>query len=148
MFCRKMDINCFSLVHDQSLRPISLGNFYSILSRWWRIVYFLIWSWEIKICNAWLFYVFGYFSFFKECYFSYFQDGKALPEGPVVISPDGLFPSLFREGIWCICTVSQISHLYFIYLSMMPLTSYGIVCCISSSFLLLPFGTIIYDHLL
>ncbi|KAL5992775.1 hypothetical protein ACLOJK_013694 [Asimina triloba] len=28
------------------------------------------------------------------------QDGKALPDGPVVISPDGLFPSLFREGIF------------------------------------------------
>jgi len=27
-----------------------------------------------------------------------FQDGKALPDGPVVISPDGLFPSLYREG--------------------------------------------------
>ncbi|KAG5550095.1 hypothetical protein RHGRI_015145 [Rhododendron griersonianum] len=27
------------------------------------------------------------------------QDGKALPSGPVVISPDGLFPSLFREAI-------------------------------------------------
>ncbi|KAG8377630.1 hypothetical protein BUALT_Bualt08G0053000 [Buddleja alternifolia] len=27
------------------------------------------------------------------------QDGKALPEGPVVISPDGLFPSLFREVV-------------------------------------------------
>lgn len=27
------------------------------------------------------------------------QDGKALPSGPVVISPDGLFPSLFREVI-------------------------------------------------
>lgn len=27
------------------------------------------------------------------------QDGKAIPDGPVVISPDGLFPSLFREGI-------------------------------------------------
>lgn len=26
------------------------------------------------------------------------QDGKVLPEGPVVISPDGLFPSLYREG--------------------------------------------------
>jgi hypothetical protein len=26
------------------------------------------------------------------------QDGKALPDGPVVISPDGLFPSLYREG--------------------------------------------------
>ncbi|XP_019053619.1 PREDICTED: phosphatidate phosphatase PAH1-like isoform X3 [Nelumbo nucifera] len=26
------------------------------------------------------------------------QDGKALPNGPVVISPDGLFPSLYREG--------------------------------------------------
>lgn len=26
------------------------------------------------------------------------QDGKVLPDGPVVISPDGLFPSLFREG--------------------------------------------------
>lgn len=29
---------------------------------------------------------------------SKYQDGKALPDGPVVISPDGLFPSLFREG--------------------------------------------------
>ncbi|KAA0044060.1 phosphatidate phosphatase PAH1-like [Cucumis melo var. makuwa] len=27
------------------------------------------------------------------------QDGKALPNGPIVISPDGLFPSLFREVI-------------------------------------------------
>ncbi|RWR76858.1 phosphatidate phosphatase PAH1-like protein isoform X1 [Cinnamomum micranthum f. kanehirae] len=27
------------------------------------------------------------------------QDGKALPNGPVVISPDGLFPSLYREVI-------------------------------------------------
>lgn len=27
------------------------------------------------------------------------QDGNALPNGPVVISPDGLFPSLFREVI-------------------------------------------------
>ncbi|KAL6133311.1 hypothetical protein ACLB2K_065548 [Fragaria x ananassa] len=27
------------------------------------------------------------------------QDGKALPSGPVVISPDGLFPSLFREVV-------------------------------------------------
>ncbi|EFH42300.1 hypothetical protein ARALYDRAFT_918571 [Arabidopsis lyrata subsp. lyrata] len=26
------------------------------------------------------------------------QDGKALPNGPVVISPDGLFPALYREG--------------------------------------------------
>ncbi|KAF8030526.1 hypothetical protein BT93_E2841 [Corymbia citriodora subsp. variegata] len=27
------------------------------------------------------------------------QDGKNLPDGPVVISPDGLFPSLYREVI-------------------------------------------------
>lgn len=27
------------------------------------------------------------------------QDGKSLPEGPIVISPDGLFPSLYREVI-------------------------------------------------
>nr|GMD89005.1 phosphatidate phosphatase PAH2-like isoform X1 [Ipomoea batatas] len=27
------------------------------------------------------------------------QDGKGLPEGPVIISPDGLFPSLFREVV-------------------------------------------------
>ncbi|KAK4776068.1 hypothetical protein SAY87_024029 [Trapa incisa] len=27
------------------------------------------------------------------------QDGKALPNGPIVISPDGLFPSLYREVI-------------------------------------------------
>ncbi|RXH72758.1 hypothetical protein DVH24_012442 [Malus domestica] len=31
--------------------------------------------------------------------FSAIKDGKALPDGPVVISPDGLFPSLFREVI-------------------------------------------------
>jgi len=36
----------------------------------------------------------------------YLQDGKTLPTGPVVISPNGLFPSLFREGMetsfhWC-----------------------------------------------
>ncbi|TVU23205.1 hypothetical protein EJB05_30194 [Eragrostis curvula] len=31
--------------------------------------------------------------------FSAIKDGKALPNGPVVISPDGLFPSLFREVI-------------------------------------------------
>ncbi|PKA63272.1 phosphatidate phosphatase LPIN [Apostasia shenzhenica] len=29
--------------------------------------------------------------------FSAIKDGKALPTGPVVISPDGLFPSLYRE---------------------------------------------------
>ncbi|KAH9306184.1 hypothetical protein KI387_010588, partial [Taxus chinensis] len=27
------------------------------------------------------------------------QEGKALPDGPIVISPDGLFPSLYREVI-------------------------------------------------
>ncbi|KAM7276131.1 hypothetical protein ACFE04_017997 [Oxalis oulophora] len=27
------------------------------------------------------------------------QDGKALPDGPIVISPDGIFPSLYREVI-------------------------------------------------
>ncbi|TYH71984.1 hypothetical protein ES332_D05G222500v1 [Gossypium tomentosum] len=27
------------------------------------------------------------------------QDGKGLPDGPIVISPDGLFPSLYREVI-------------------------------------------------
>ncbi|XP_019174469.1 PREDICTED: phosphatidate phosphatase PAH2-like isoform X2 [Ipomoea nil] len=27
------------------------------------------------------------------------QDGKGLPEGPVIISPDGLFPSLYREVV-------------------------------------------------
>ncbi|XP_054797693.1 uncharacterized protein LOC129302851 isoform X3 [Prosopis cineraria] len=27
------------------------------------------------------------------------QDGKVLPDGPVVISPDGIFPSLYREVI-------------------------------------------------
>jgi hypothetical protein len=30
--------------------------------------------------------------------FLHLQDGKTLPNGPVVISPDGLFPSLYREG--------------------------------------------------
>lgn len=30
--------------------------------------------------------------------FLYVQDGNTLPNGPVVISPDGLFPSLYREG--------------------------------------------------
>ncbi|GMP44206.1 hypothetical protein CsSME_00013247 [Camellia sinensis var. sinensis] len=35
----------------------------------------------------------------RQFLFNLKQDGKALPEGPVVISPDGLFPSLFREVI-------------------------------------------------
>jgi len=34
------------------------------------------------------------------------QDGKALPNGPVVISPDGLFPSLYREGNILLAVVS------------------------------------------
>lgn len=35
----------------------------------------------------------------RQFLFNLKQDGIALPEGPVVISPDGLFPSLFREVI-------------------------------------------------
>ncbi|KAG6585657.1 Phosphatidate phosphatase PAH2, partial [Cucurbita argyrosperma subsp. sororia] len=35
----------------------------------------------------------------RQFLFNLKQDGKALPEGPVVISPDGLFPSLYREVI-------------------------------------------------
>lgn len=35
----------------------------------------------------------------RQFLFNLTQDGKALPDGPVVISPDGLFPSLFREVI-------------------------------------------------
>ncbi|WVZ98871.1 hypothetical protein U9M48_044246 [Paspalum notatum var. saurae] len=35
----------------------------------------------------------------KNFLFNLKQDGKALPNGPVVISPDGLFPSLYREVI-------------------------------------------------
>ncbi|XXG61007.1 hypothetical protein AAC387_Pa04g2769 [Persea americana] len=35
----------------------------------------------------------------RQFLFNLKQDGKGLPEGPVVISPDGLFPSLFREVI-------------------------------------------------
>lgn len=35
----------------------------------------------------------------KSFLFNLKQDGKALPNGPVVISPDGLFPSLYREVI-------------------------------------------------
>ena len=31
------------------------------------------------------------------------QDGNTLPNGPVVISPDGLFPSLYREGEFSMC---------------------------------------------
>lgn len=38
----------------------------------------------------------------------FFQNGKALPDGPVVISPDGLFPSLFREGFYFFITL--VSH--------------------------------------
>ncbi|GAA0160567.1 hypothetical protein LIER_17093 [Lithospermum erythrorhizon] len=34
----------------------------------------------------------------RQFLFNIKQDGKSLPDGPVVISPDGLFPSLFREG--------------------------------------------------
>ncbi|XP_021749493.1 phosphatidate phosphatase PAH1-like isoform X2 [Chenopodium quinoa] len=35
----------------------------------------------------------------KSFLFNLKQDGKTLPNGPVVISPNGLFPSLFREVI-------------------------------------------------
>ncbi|KAL9667766.1 hypothetical protein QQ045_002131 [Rhodiola kirilowii] len=35
----------------------------------------------------------------KQFLFNLKQNGQALPDGPVVISPDGLFPSLFREVI-------------------------------------------------
>ncbi|KAL1821913.1 hypothetical protein ACET3Z_016782 [Daucus carota] len=35
----------------------------------------------------------------RQFLFNLKQDGKVLPDGPVVISPDGLFPSLFREVI-------------------------------------------------
>ncbi|KAL8130587.1 hypothetical protein V2J09_019742 [Rumex salicifolius] len=35
----------------------------------------------------------------RQFLFNLKQDGKALPEGPVVISPDGLLPSLIREVI-------------------------------------------------
>ncbi|KAL3531861.1 hypothetical protein ACH5RR_005382 [Cinchona calisaya] len=35
----------------------------------------------------------------KSFLFNLKQDGKTLPYGPVVISPDGLFPSLYREVI-------------------------------------------------
>ncbi|KAG8374288.1 hypothetical protein BUALT_Bualt11G0115900 [Buddleja alternifolia] len=35
----------------------------------------------------------------KSFLFNLKQDGKSLPSGPVVISPDGLFPSLYREVI-------------------------------------------------
>lgn len=34
----------------------------------------------------------------KELTLCFLQDGEFLPDGPVVISPDGLFPSLYREG--------------------------------------------------
>ncbi|MQM08984.1 hypothetical protein Taro_041842 [Colocasia esculenta] len=33
----------------------------------------------------------------RQFLFNIKQDGKVLPDGPVVISPDGLFPSLYRE---------------------------------------------------
>ncbi|KAF3964078.1 hypothetical protein CMV_011598 [Castanea mollissima] len=35
----------------------------------------------------------------RQFLFNLKQDGKALPDGPVVISPDGIFPSLYREVI-------------------------------------------------
>ncbi|KAI4321521.1 hypothetical protein MLD38_034891 [Melastoma candidum] len=35
----------------------------------------------------------------RQFLFNLKQDGKSLPDGPVVISPDGLFPSLYREVI-------------------------------------------------
>ncbi|CAI9786461.1 unnamed protein product [Fraxinus pennsylvanica] len=35
----------------------------------------------------------------RQFLFNLKQNGKALPDGPVVISPDGLFPSLFREVV-------------------------------------------------
>lgn len=60
----------------------------------------------------------------------YLQDGKALPDGPMVISPDGLFPSLYREGsvkelfIYSLVNISSIildiQH-FFIFWLLIPL---------------------------
>ncbi|KAL4016883.1 hypothetical protein IC575_024545 [Cucumis melo] len=38
--------------------------------------------------------------------FSAIKDGEDLPDGPVVISPDGLFPSLYREDKIFLITAS------------------------------------------
>jgi len=59
-------------------------------------------------------------SFTFSYLFYKFQDGKVLPDGPVVISPDGLFPSLYREGNISLvsaasyCSVSSKWYFFFV----------------------------------
>jgi len=55
------------------------------------------------------------------------QDGKTLPKGPVVISPDGLFPSLYREGQELLMRAIKVDFYIYAYLT-----------CIILSYLLMP----------
>lgn len=58
----------FEAVSDDEFMVVVVGN---LITEFWRKA----WLWTLAL-----------------------QDGEALPDGPVVISPDGLFPSLYREG--------------------------------------------------
>lgn len=76
------------------------------------------------------------------------QDGKALPNGPVVISPNGLLPSLYREGEILLIYCLFIEVVYFAVLSLHHSNvtindQSGYLCCFN------PFGYIFsYMHVL
>lgn len=98
--CRKMGINCFSSVHVRLCKLITLEDSYLPWSRWNILSLIFVLIWEIQNQDSLILWYFHLFV--NKCAFWNLQDGKALPDGPVVISPDGLFPSLFREGNCCI----------------------------------------------
>lgn len=108
VYDRRMDINYCSWVHVQFLSLTLLDNSFSISNRYHEVI----------LCHGLYFVVYPFRRFLNLNKFVaekslvcsrrtqkfvfhnhiFFQDGIALPDGPVVISPDGLFPSLFREG--------------------------------------------------
>jgi len=75
---------------------------YLLFHGWYHIIG--SWSLSLPCCAVCLFCCFrlGFAEIIVMmllyCILFCLQDGKTLPNGPVVISPDGLFPSLYREG--------------------------------------------------
>lgn len=62
---------------------------------------------------------------------NFMQDGKGLPDGPVVISPDGIFPSLFREG-GSNYVLKFVSHYMFLVSCYSAIISFKLTCEITS----------------
>lgn len=92
-FHRKMATSYFFSVLVQFLRHISPDNSYSTLSRWYISLKWILYMSTMDKTRRQ-----KESSLHYPICFVIMQDGKVLPDGPVVISPDGLFPSLYREG--------------------------------------------------